>query len=165
MKNNNIWRRAVLAVVVLGSLWVNLPLQADNMSFHGRLIEQAPCTVNSGEDISVDFGSELLTTKIDGNNYIKTVDYSLVCKGNTRNTMKMKVQGNATTFNASALQTNMADLGISLRAKGAALAINNWVNFTYPDKPVLQAVPVMRAGSTLSGGDFMAAATLMVSYQ
>ncbi|WP_261110679.1 fimbrial protein [Serratia liquefaciens] len=115
--------------------------------------------------ISVDFGSELLTTKIDGNNYIRTVDYSLVCKGNTRNAMKMKVQGNATTFNASALQTNMADLGISLRANGAALTINNWINFTYPDKPVLQAVPVMRAGSTLSGGDFMAAATLMVDYQ
>lgn len=113
----------------------------------------------------MDFGSELLTTKIDGNNYIRTVDYSLECKDNTRNAMKMMVQGNATTFDASALQSNMADLGVSLRANGAALTINDWMNFTYPDKPVLQAVPVMRAGSTLSGGDFMAAATLMVSYQ
>ncbi|VEI15219.1 Minor fimbrial protein prsF precursor [Serratia plymuthica] len=129
------------------------------------VIAPPPCTINGDQTIDVDFGSELLTTQIDGSNYIKTVDYSLECKDNTSNAMKLKVQGSATTYDASALQTNMADLGVALKANGNPLTINNWVKFTYPDKPVLQAVPVKRAGSTLSGGDFAAAATLMVDYQ
>ncbi|MGG1905314.1 fimbrial protein [Enterobacter ludwigii] len=129
------------------------------------VIAPLPCVINGDKTIDVDFGSELLTTKIDGVNYLKTVDYSLECKENTSNAMKLQVQGSATSFNRSALQTNMADLGIALTANGSALTINDWVNFTYPDKPVLQAVPVKRSGSTLSGGDFSAGATLMVVYQ
>jgi type 1 fimbria pilin len=129
------------------------------------VIAPLPCVINGDQTIDVDFGSELLTTKIDGVNYLKTVDYSLECKDNTSNAMKLQVQGSATPFNRSALQTNMADLGVALTANGSALTINDWVNFTYPDKPVLQAVPVKRAGSTLSGGDFSAGATLMVAYQ
>lgn len=151
---------AVLMLLLSGRASANTPVYIT-----GTVIAPLPCTINGDQTIDVDFGSELLTTKIDGNNYIKTVDYSLECKDNTSNAMKLKVQGNATTFDASALQTNMADLGVSLRANGTALTINDWVNFTYPDKPVLQAVPVKRAGSTLSGGDFMAGATLMVDYQ
>lgn len=129
------------------------------------VVAAPPCIINDDQAIDVDFGSELLTTKIDGSNYIKTVDYTLECKNNTSNAMKMQVQGSATTFDSSALQTNMKDLGVALKANGSALTINNWMNFTYPNKPVLQAVPVKRAGSSLSGGDFVAAATLMVAYQ
>ncbi|MEE4412059.1 fimbrial protein [Serratia sp. C2(1)] len=131
----------------------------------GTIIAPLPCVINGDRTIDVDFGNEMLTTKIDGSNYIMPVDYSLECKNNTRNAMKMKIQGNATAFDRSALQTNMADLGIALKANGSALTVNNWVNFTYPDKPALQAVPVKRAGSTLKGGDFAATATLMVDYQ
>jgi len=129
------------------------------------VVAPPPCIINDDQTIDVDFGNELLTTKIDGDNYIKTVDYTLECKDSTRNAMKLKIQGNATTFDASALQTNMADLGVALKANGTVLTVNDWVNFTYPDKPMLQAVPVKRAGSTLSGGDFAAAATMMVDYQ
>jgi hypothetical protein len=45
------------------------------------------------------------------------------------------------------------------------LAVNEWIDFTYPKTPTLQAVPVKRAGAVLSGGDFSAMATLMVDYQ
>jgi len=79
--------------------------------------------------------------------------------------MKLMVMGNQTFFDTSALQTNIADFGIALRANGQPLTINNWVQFTYPDKPVLQAVPVKKAGATLTGGEFNAGATLMVAYQ
>jgi type 1 fimbria pilin len=129
------------------------------------VIAPPACTINGDQVIDVDFGSELLTTRIDGSNYLRTVDYSLECKDNTSNAMKLQIQGTPTAFDGSALQTNMADLGIALKANGTALTINDWVNFTYPDKPVLQAVPVKLAGSTLSGGDFSAGATLMVDYQ
>lgn len=149
-------------LLVFAPLWA---FAATTVTVKVTVVAPPPCIINEDQPIDVDFGSELLTTKIDGNNYIKTVDYSLECQNNTSNAMKLQVQGSATTFDSSALQTNMADLGVALKANGTALTINNWVNFTYPDKPVLQAVPVKRAGSTLNGGDFVAAATLMVAYQ
>ncbi|MBI3310209.1 MAG: fimbrial protein, partial [Serratia liquefaciens] len=40
-----------------------------------------------------------------------------------------------------------------------------WFNFTYPNLPVLRAVPVKTPGSTLTPGGFSAAATLQVDYQ
>ncbi|VEA61122.1 Minor fimbrial protein prsF precursor [Serratia plymuthica] len=129
------------------------------------VVAPPPCTINGEQVIDVDFGSELLTTQIDGSNYLKTVDYSLECQSGTSNAMKLQIQGTPTAFDSSALQTNMADLGIALKVNGSALTVNDWVNFTYPNKPVLQAVPVKRAGSTLNGGDFSAGATLMVDYQ
>ncbi|MBU5412427.1 fimbrial protein [Serratia ureilytica] len=152
----------------LASLLVLIPMWTSavtTVTVKVTVVAAPPCIINDDQAIDVDFGSELLTTKIDGSNYIKTVDYTLECKDNTSNAMKMQVQGSATTFDSSALQTNMTDLGVALKANGTALTINNWMNFTYPGKPVLQAVPVKRAGSTLSGGDFVAAATLMVAYQ
>ncbi|HIE1345155.1 TPA: fimbrial protein [Serratia marcescens] len=152
----------LVGLLILVPMWASA---VTTVAVKVTVVAAPPCIINGDQIIDVDFGNELLTTKIDGNNYIKTVDYSLECKDNTSNAMKLKVQGNATTFDVSALQTNMADLGVALKANGAALTINGWVNFTYPDKPVLQAVPVKRAGSTLSGGDFSAGATLMVDYQ
>lgn len=150
----------VLMVLLSGRAQASTPVYIT-----GTVIAPLPCTINGDRTIDVDFGSELLTTKIDGSNYIKPVEYSLECKDNTSNAMKLRVQGNATSFDRSALQTNMPDLGIALKANGNALTLNDWVNFSYPDKPVLQAVPVKRAGATLNGGDFAAAATLMVDYQ
>lgn len=129
------------------------------------VVAPPPCTINGDQVIDVDFGSDVVTSRVDGANYLKTVDYSLVCNGNTSNAMKLQIQGTPTAFDRSALQTNVADLGIALKANGSALTVNDWVNFTYPNKPVLQAVPVKRAGSTLNGGDFSAGATLMVDYQ
>lgn len=131
----------------------------------GTVIAPLSCVINGNQAIMVDFGNDLVTTRVDGSNYIKTVDYSLTCKNNTSNAIKMKIEGAATAFNNSALQTNQADLGIALRANGQPLPINSWLNFTYPNKPVLQAVPVKRAGGTLRTGDFSVAATLMVDYQ
>ncbi|CAI0927909.1 fimbrial protein [Serratia entomophila] len=129
------------------------------------VVNKPACTVNNNQTIDVNFGDDLFTVRVDGNNYIKTLDYTLECRDNTKNAMKMKVVGVATAFDGSALQTNKADLGVALRAEGHPLPINSWLNFTYPAKPLLQAVPIKRAGSTLTAGAFSAGATLMVDYQ
>ncbi|RTP97278.1 fimbrial protein [Enterobacter sp. WCHEn045836] len=122
------------------------------------------CVINDNKTIDVDFGT-VVGPSVDGQKYMKTVDYTLECKGHTSNAMKMMIKGNPTTFDSSALQTNIADFGIALKANGETIGINDWVNFTYPDKPALQAVPVKKSGSTPAGGDFQAAATLMIAYQ
>ena len=59
----------------------------------------------------------------------------------------------------------MADLGVKLFVDGADWPLNTAVKFTYPTLPAVQAVPVKRPGSTLTGGGFTAAATLVVVLQ
>ncbi|MEE4411540.1 MULTISPECIES: fimbrial protein [Serratia] len=148
-----------------GLALASMPVQANTPVTVSVTVLSPPCVINGGRVIEVDFGNEIIITRIDGSNYIQTVDYSLECKGNSSNAMKLQVQGNATVFEQGALQTSVADLGIALKANGAALAVNDWVDFTYPNVPQLQAVPIKRAGATLNGGEFAASATLKVDYQ
>ncbi|VEA61597.1 putative minor fimbrial subunit StfF [Serratia plymuthica] len=135
------------------------------INISGAIMAPLPCVINDNQIIEVNFGNDLVTIRVDGINYIKNLDYTLTCKNNTSNAIKIKFQGNATAFNNSALQTEQADLGIELRANGQLMPINNWLNFTYPNKPLLQAVPVKRGGGVLKAGYFSAGATLMVDYQ
>lgn len=129
------------------------------------LFAPPPCTINGNKVIDVDFGNSVQVSRINGTDHLKTVDYSIVCLSNTSNAMMLQVQGVPTAFDRSALQTNVADFGIALRADGQELNINEWIKFTYPDKPVLQAVPVKKAGVTLTGGEFSVGAALLVAYQ
>ncbi|EKS6740497.1 fimbrial protein [Enterobacter ludwigii] len=128
------------------------------------VVEIPPCIINGDRVIEVDFG-DVIVPQIDGKRYLKTIDYSLDCKGQLTNAMKLAIQGNPTTFDNTALKTNVEDFGIAMRVNGQSLAINSWMNFVYPNKPVLEAVPVKRAGVDLPGGEFSAGATLMVQYQ
>ncbi|WP_273855340.1 fimbrial protein [Serratia liquefaciens] len=123
-----------------------------------------PCTINGDRLIEVDFG-DVVGPRVNGANYVMPVNYSLECTGNISNAMKMLIQGNPTVFDDAALQTNVTDFGIALRANGKPLRINDWLNFNYPNKPLLEAVAVKRAGATLAGGAFSAGATLVVAYQ
>ncbi|HID9396040.1 TPA: fimbrial protein [Serratia marcescens] len=130
----------------------------------GTITSKPQCVVNNNQTIRVAFGDDLVTTKVNGRNYLRTIDYTLECKSNAKNTMKMKIAGSAASFDSSAIQSNKGNLAIALRANGTALAIGSWLNFTYPNKPILQAVPVKGSG-VLTTGFFSAGATLMVDYQ
>lgn len=128
------------------------------------VVEVPPCIINGNRVIEVDFG-DVIVPQIDGTRYMKTVSYSLECTGQLTNAMKLAIQGNPTTFDNTALKTNVEDFGIAIRANGQPMVINSWMNFVYPNKPILQAVPVKRTGVDLPGGDFSSGATLMVQYQ
>ncbi|EPK0251105.1 fimbrial protein [Serratia marcescens] len=128
------------------------------------VVDKPSCVINGNRTIEVDFG-EILTVSVNGSNYMKNVDYTLECSNIRSNAMQMKIQGNTATFDPSALQTNVSDFGVALRTNGQPLNINSWLKFTYPDKPLLQAVPVKLAGKKLPGGAFTAGATLLVAYQ
>lgn len=128
------------------------------------VVEVPPCTINGNRVIEVDFG-DVIVPQIDGHRYLKPVNYSLECTGQLTNAMKLAIQGNPASFDNSALKTSVDGFGIAMRVNGQPLAINNWLNFVYPNKPVLEAVPVKRAGVELPGGEFSAGATLMVQYQ
>lgn len=123
-----------------------------------------PCIINDNQAITVEFG-DVMTTRVDGNNYHTQVNYTLDCRGANSNTMKLQVQGNGASFDGSVLRSDKAGLGIKLLQGSNKLPVNAWLNFTYPNKPELWAVPVKQSGVTLVGGEFAATATMKIAYQ
>ncbi|HGE8486156.1 TPA: fimbrial protein [Serratia marcescens] len=124
-----------------------------------------PCTLNGGKPIEVNFGDEIMTTRIDGSNYRQPVDYGLSCNGPWKNAMRLQISGAAAGFDGTLLKTSVNGLGIGLLRDGARIPLNDWQNFTYPSMPKLEAVPVKQNGATLPTGEFTASATLRVDYQ
>ncbi|CAI2790836.1 putative minor fimbrial subunit StfE [Serratia grimesii] len=139
------------------------------MSITGTVIESAPCKINGGNTIDVYFGEDLLTTRIDGVNYRKPVNYTLDCTNAGNRAIRMQIQGLSATFDSRVLATTeRRDLGIALRltAGDAGWPINSWMQLdSSMTAPALQAVPVKALGSQLTAGRFSAGATLVVDYQ
>ena len=136
-----------------------------SVSIRGVILAPPPCVINAGSTLNVPFGDDLMTTRIDGVNYRRSVPYTLTCGPQPSNNMKITLQGTGAGFGSAYLGTSKSDLGIKLRLNGAAWPLNNAVNFTYPTLPVIEAVPVKNPGSTLTGGAFSASATLVVALQ
>lgn len=155
-------RCALMIVAALGSA---LPAQAVDVKFSGTLVVPPPCVINSNSDISVDFGTQMLAGRVNGVNYEQPISYVLDCTGATSATLKLQFQSGGAGFDATVLATSKTDLGLELRSNGTKLPMNTWLNFNDPARPVLTAVPVKANGSTLSGGAFTAATTLLVDYQ
>lgn len=129
------------------------------------IVSPPPCVINNNNLIEVSFGSDVMTNRIDGSYKKQPVVYSVECKNAPNNAMKLQIQGTGAGFDGEVLQTNKDELGVALLRNGNRQPINSWVNFTYPNLPTLEAVPVKQAGATLSGGEFSAGATMKVEYQ
>lgn len=148
-----------LLLLAVPLCWANEPITVKGV------IQTMSCVINGGKEIDVDFGSTLKTTLIDGSQYKTAVTYTVTCSGNSSNALKMQIKGTAAGFDATALATDKTNLGLALLKGGKKQAINAWFNFTYPTLPVLEMVPVKKAGATLSTGEFNASATLLVDVQ
>lgn len=147
-------------------LAISQDVQAETrLSIRAVIIAPPPCVINAGSTLDVPFGNDLLTSRIDGVNYRRGVPYTVSCNSPFSNALTLELKGTAASFDGRALATRKADLGVRLFVNGADWPLNTAVNFTYPNLPVVQAVPVKRAGSTLTGGAFDATATLVVDYQ
>lgn len=157
--------RAMLISCTL--LWaVSQGVQAEtSLTIRAVIIAPPPCVINSGSTLDVPFGNYLLTTRVDGVNYRRDVPYTVTCDAPFNNALKLELRGSGAAFDSRVLLTRKADLGVKLFVNGADWPLNTAVNFTHPNFPVVQAVPVKRVGSTLAGGAFDAAATLVVDYQ
>lgn len=150
-----------------GLLWaVSQGSHADtSVSIRGVIVAPPSCVVNGGTTLNVPFGDNLMTTRIDGVNYRRTVPYTLTCTNLPHNSMTLKLTGTGAVFDATALATNKADLGIRLYLNGNRWNLNTPVSFTYPNRPGMEAVPIKKSGSMLSGGAFRAVATLVAVVQ
>jgi len=151
-------------IAMLSALTLYTTAEAANLSFKGTLIIPAPCTINNNTEKEINFGNNLVTDKVDGVNYRKNVNYTLVCTNPPSNALKLRLTATDAGYN-NAIKTNMPNLGIQIYNGSSVQPLNTWFNFTYPTLPVLDAVPVKKSGTTLTAGDFTATATLEVDYQ
>ncbi|KRP60695.1 fimbrial protein [Pseudomonas trivialis] len=156
------------AFLVGGSLLlaVSQSLQADtNLIIRAVIIAPPPCVINGGGTLDVPFGNNLQTSRVDGVNYRRNVPYTVTCSSPFSNALTLELKGTGAAFDGRVLATRKPDLGVKLFVNGGDWPLNTRVNFTHPNFPQVQAVPVKRAGSRLTGGAFDAAATLVVDYQ
>jgi len=124
-----------------------------------------PCEINHNDLIEVKFGNGVMTTRVGGDYKKMPIVYSVQCQGGTSNAVRMLIDGNGAAFDGDVLGTAKTDLGIALLNNGNRMPINTWLNFTYPDWPKLEAVPVKRPGASLTAGPFSAGATMKVEYR
>ncbi|OWF82272.1 hypothetical protein B4907_13860 [Yersinia kristensenii] len=155
-------------LLVTSMLFSGTVLAAGEMNFKGKLIEPPNCTINGGKAIEVDFGNEVMTSRVDGKLYSKPIVHGLKCTAPELKAMKLQIQGDGASFDSKSLKTTNENLAIEISANGNKLAPKEWLNFDYTDEaslPQLTAVPVKNKDKPLTGGDFTATATMMVDYQ
>ncbi|CAI1617711.1 fimbrial protein [Serratia fonticola] len=164
-------RTSALKVLLTSLLWVVMAVQAkDNeadMVFSGTLITPPPCTINDNNRIDVDFGERVGINKVDGTHYRQPMNYQISCeKGSGGNwLLSLSLIGTATGFDKNALQTNQSDLGLRVYQNDKPFMPGSSLAISLDNKPRLEAVPVKRAGATLTEGTFEAWATLQADYQ
>jgi type 1 fimbria pilin len=158
--------RAVSACALAVLLGGGAVQAEDNMHFQGTLIAPPPCIINGSQMIEVNFGDDLVTTRIDGINYRKDIEYTLDCRDAGVNSVQMQIQGTGASFDGKVLATvERSELGIALRTDNGPLAINTWSKVVFGTTPRLAATPVKSEGSQLQAGSFTAGATMLIEYQ
>ncbi|AJI94605.1 fimbrial family protein [Yersinia ruckeri] len=155
-------RVLVCYFMLVNGLIYSVSAYSANMYFYGTLIEPPPCNINGDKPINVDFGDSVVTTKIDGVNYKRPVDYTLNCENSQNSILKMQIKGNVSAFDSTILLTSVPNLGIQIFSDGVKLSVNEWDIFAHKLPPVLEAVPVKNKDTTLKGGKFDATATLLI---
>lgn len=161
-------RITIISSVALAGMLLSLGANAVDVNFRGTLIDPPPCTINGGSDVDVNFGSTVLTTRVDGVNYRMAVPLNIVCTAPPLNTMRLQFVTTGAPFDATVVNTDKMDLGIKLYSgtgSGTPVAVNTWLNFTYPAFPAIEAVLVKNPGTTLTSGVFSAASTVLLDWQ
>jgi len=168
--------RTMIALLLTSALMgVVCTAQAENgeaeMNFHGTLREPPLCTItdsNGGSQIDVNFGEQVGINKVDGENYRQQLGYQIKCDKAAGGTwaLTLSLVGTAAGFDPEALATERTDLGIRIYQGDKPFTPGSSLEKIDPlTPPTLWAVPVKRAGATLTEGDFVAWATLRAEYQ
>ncbi|HDT2108494.1 TPA: fimbrial protein [Enterobacter roggenkampii] len=126
----------------------------------------APCKINDGHAIEVDFGKNLRADLIDGSHYITPIKYSIDCSKSLNTALKMQIVGEPSSFDITALKVAERDnMGISIMSSNGKYPINTWLSFNNVSPPVLTAVPIVSSENKLTPGGFSAVATMKVDYE
>lgn len=157
----------LMVLLLTGLLTQSLPYLAHavlTVNVTGVIVEGV-CEINNGETVHVNFGNNLQANQINGQNFMQTIEYALVCEDLISNDLEMQFEGTATEFSENYLATDREGLGIKLYMNGQEMPMNTWMPFSWPNVPVLQAAPVKDDNIEIETGVFNASATLKIQYQ
>lgn len=161
MKRNTILGAVTLCTALSsGMVWADA-----RITFHGTLLDAPTCEINNNQDIDVDFGDDMVISRVNGANYKKEIVYTLSCEDAASSAMRLTLKGTLATFGSGLLMTSKAGLAIQLYNGSTKLAPGTGINFTYPYKPELYAIPEANDTSTLTAGYFTSTATMVIDYQ
>lgn len=161
-------------IPILLSAACSLPVSAANenptadITFRGTLIERIPCTVNNGETITINFGDEMMTTRLDddhSNVYSREVVVPLDCSSRD---IRLRIDGITAAFNPELLAGNQAGFGFRFLYGDRTMPLNDWIqtNVSAAGSPDLtfKVRPVREEGVTINGGEFSIVASLIANY-
>ena len=164
--------RTISALLLAGGLITGIsPAQAKDgeadMTFHGTLITPPPCTINDGNQVDVDFGERVGINKVDGVNYRQRLNYQITCDSTLGSSwaLTLSLSGGAAGFDNKALLTDKTNLGVRIYQNDTPFIPNSTLKINLNNPPILEAVPIKRAGATLTEGAFEAWATLRADYE
>lgn len=128
-----------------------------------------PCIINGGNDINVDFGDEVMTTRVSEGIYRKQVYANISCDGSTMvsSLLQIRIEGTGSSFDPGILQTTKSGLGVQFQNGSSALALNSGlISFDYESMtPTIWAMLATDPAEKLTGGYFSGTATMTVEYQ
>ncbi|HGM5373322.1 TPA: fimbrial protein [Serratia marcescens] len=159
------WPAGIALCMALAGQPMRAMAEEAGMTFSGTLNEPPACLINEGRQIEVNFGDRVGIGKVDGRNYLQTVDYRIDCEPGSGQTLGLTVVAAASGFDPAAVPTSVPDLAVRLLLGGRAFELNRRVAIDAANPPQLQAVPVKRAGAALQPAAFSAQALLMADYQ
>lgn len=135
-----------------------------SLKLHGT-IQVVECTINNGVDKDVNFGDSVGIHRIDGKRYTQSIPFEVVCtntEGGKIPQLKLTIEGEKSTFNSTAVKTNVDGFGIQLMKDESPIELNKSFSFDYSSIPKLTAVPVKDANTELDAADFYATVKLIV---
>lgn len=163
--NTRYFVSALYLVLLAGLPTAQAGVERVGVTVRVRIMVPPPCVVNKNNVIEVNFGNDVLTTRVDGVSYKRMpINYSVDCNSSYSHQAIMWIDGTPAEFNETMLATNSPNLGIALFENGNLYPINGWSIFKPTVQPRLEAVLAKRPGVTLKGGGFSAGATMRVEY-
>lgn len=154
----------IMSIMKFSSAWA---VSAD-VKFSGTLINPVSCVVENKESgVFINFGDDIIPRKIDGVNYTREIDLNIVCQAPVTNALKIRFYGGAplSGFDKNVVGLTNPYLGIALTMDGRKVAVNEWVNFTYPKKFILKMTLVKKPDMKIPSGSFSGYVVTYIEYQ
>ncbi|HHK4130846.1 TPA: fimbrial protein [Enterobacter roggenkampii] len=163
MQNDFTRVKKTAAVCVFAYLSLT-PAYADDLRVTVNFtVLEAPCTVNSGNPISIGFGDEILTTSIAGDLQKKNIAMTFNCASNTYTGKITIVPGAISSFDENAIATNIAGLAIKVNLDDKRVRMNEAHVVDLNTVPKYEAVLLKDPSVVLQPGKFMASATFRLT--
>lgn len=167
MRGNSLYcTLAVLCLVrMITPSYAASPGDVTYLNIIGALVDTPECVVNGNDTVDVDFGNDVLISRINSGDYKKRIDYTPVCGSVAQNGLTLTISGTDAGFGTGLLGAGRKGLGIRLYEDTKIVSAGEKMQFEYPNFPVLYAELVKDDTSTMSAGEFFGSATMVISFQ